>query len=394
MASLPRKFETWDYDKLDPLPLIGKIGILTHELIGDVMPEASIGIMRFFSLYRFLLSNMNVPAASLRLRITDDGVPIFSVSEMKKVLELVRSQAGTSFAGRLRRMSGGGGGAQHGGVEPTVAVRSSGTAAAAAAAAAAPNTGAGMPASPLDDDPSRSKFWDVFIRTRLYKLTKGLPPAFDAFAPIVFALYELEQIEVIGPLIGTALDSVTLGLPVLGKLMGTAFSKIVSLAPIPYAGPVGDIVAYFITLVFILISSTISISRKQFGTSFTLGLGALPIIGDPASDAALLFEKQVERYEFNRQKIIDSLEKISPHMATFFNYYTPSKKSKTGDPPMLDWDQVLTDLIKKMVDSVGIEKARALIPSTKGLPRNALKALGIEPTNNKGGRRRTRRLRR
>lgn len=391
MASVPN---SWNYDKPPMLPLFAKIGVLTTDLYNKQMPgpnPAGPGVARFFSLYWFLLNHLDTDPESLRLKITSGGAPVFTHEQLTAVLGAIRAQKDTSFAQRLLRMS------QHGG-SPTPAAGAATAPTAAAAAVAA----TGLPPSPLDDDPSRSKFWDIFIRTKLYKLTKNLPPAFDGLAPIIFALYGLEQIEVIGPLIASGLDSITLGLPILGKLMGTVLAKMVSLAPIPYAGPVGDVVAYFMSLVFIMLSATMSVSRKQFGTSFTVGVGAVPIIGDNLSDAALLFEKQVERYEFNKKKFLNSLEKVSPHTADFIDYWLPSKKEKTGPPVAFDSDMVLVDLMKTAVDTVGESDAVAMIPNPDAMPvasRNLVKnpvlkqELGTPSSAKKGGRRRTRRIR-
>jgi hypothetical protein len=451
MATLPNK---WNYNKPPIQPLFLKIGVLSTDLIGNVLPGSAHNMALFFSLYSFILHNIDVPAAELRQRITMDGKPLFTPEQMELILKTVNSQRESSFAKRLLRMTGGtsmiGGGpfssipklATVGSVTskfptgdsvipklPTVNVVSSAipklptlnsnatpTSAPTASSTASPITSpteanskaspsndSAMPQSPLDNDPSRSKFWDVFIRTRLYNLTKGLPPAFDGFAPIIFALYSLEQIEVLGPLIASALDSVTLGLPILGKLMGTALAKIISLAPIPYAGPVGDIAAYFICLVFIMLSATMSVSRKQFGTSFTVGVGAVPIIGDNLSDAALLFEKQVERYEFNKKKFLDSLDKVSPHTAEFIDYWLPSKTPKSGPPVVFDPDEVMLDVFKKLVTTEGEDKAMLSTPNPEILPVKARdlvsnpeykSKIGSKAPKKSGGRRRTRRLRR
>jgi hypothetical protein len=409
MAEKPSK---WDYNKPPMLPLFMKIGILSNDLVGNTLPGSAHNMALFFSLYSFILHNLDVPATELRRRITMDGKPLFTPEQMESVLQTIGSQRKSSFAQRLLRMTGGRRHSGGGGFVPklpsipklptvdsvTSAVVNS-VAPKTPTNAAPANSGA-MPPSPLDDDPSRSKFWDVFIRTRLYNLTKGLPPAFDGFAPIIFALYSLEQIEVLGPLIASALDTVTLGLPILGKLMGTALAKIVSLAPIPYAGPVGDIAAYFITLVFIMLSATMSVSRKQFGTSFTVGVGAVPVVGDNLSDAALLFEKQVERYEFNKKKFLDSLDKVSPHTAEFIDYWLPSKKPKSGPPIAFDPDEVMLDVFKKLVVTEGEDKAMMSTPYPDALPVKARELVSNPEykaqigSKKNGGRRRTRRLRR
>jgi hypothetical protein len=256
------------------------------------------------------------------------------------------------------------------------------------------NQAVGEQTAPPVDDPSRSKFWDVVISKRLYELTKGLPPGFDAFAPIIFALYGAEQIEIIGPLLATGFDSITLGLPILGKLLGTSFSKIVALAPIPYAGVVGDVVAYFVSLVFIMLSATMSVSRKQFGTSFTVGIGAVPVIGDNLSDAALLLEKQVERYENNKKKFLASLNKVTPHLANFLDYYLPGKEEKSGPPPPFTLDDLWLDLITKVAEKEEVKTVLDALPFPEEIPESVkAKARTIE-SNKSGGRRRTRRVRR
>lgn len=379
MASAPSK---WNYDRPPMLPLFLKIGILANDLYSSQLPpETALTLARFFSLYWFILCNLNVPDAELRMRITDNGLPIFKPVEMAEAIQQINAQADTPFARRLLAMTGIRY-AQAGG-KNTMTVAVPGTAAGTVPPATTPSEG--------DDDPSRSKFWDVFFRKRLYNLTKGLPPSFDTFAPIIFSLYGAEQIQIVGPLIASGLDTITLGLPILGKLLGTSFAKIVSLAPIPYAGPVGDIVAYFIALVFIMLSATMSVSRKQFGTSFTIGVGAVPVIGDNLSDAALLFEKQVERYEFNKKRLLGSLEEVSPHAAEFFNYYLPGAAPKTGPPPPFDWDMIFLDVLKKATEGQDTEAIVSALPFPKNLPLSVKEYVGEKK---KGGRRRTRKSRR
>jgi hypothetical protein len=403
MASLPAT--KWDYDSPPLTPLIAKIGVLTMDLHDGLLPGAEVGVMRFFSLYLYILCHLAArkPEETIRRSITDHGRPIFDSTQFAEVARAIKAQFGTDFAKQLLAMSGCG--SMVGGGEKTAAPAPKNASATNAAAAA---SGAKIPnntAAAADDDPSRSKFWDVFIRTRLYNLTKGLPPAFDSFAPIIFALYSLEQIEVLGPLIATGLDSITLGLPILGKLLGTTFSKIVALAPIPYAGPVGDIVAYLIALVFIMISVNISVSRKQFGTAFLVGIEAIPVFGGTIASAALLFEKQVERYEFNKKKVLDSLQKVSPHLSEALGSLLPDLKN-TGKPKeyiAVDWDTVMAEAIMKAIAEQGEMTTAKLIdpkelsPKSKALFKDpeARKQLGLDPLNAKrGGRRKTRRLRR
>jgi hypothetical protein len=355
MASLP----VWNYDKPPISPLIGKVGDLANNLYSSNIPGAKMGVSRFFSLYLFILQHRDLPSETLRQRILINGKPVFTPAEMENVLAQIKSQQGTSFAQRLLRT------AQKGGAGP---------------AGAAPNGKNGEAAK--DDNPSRSKFWDKFIRDLLYKVARYIPPSFDRLTPFIFALYGLEQIEIVGPLIATFLDSITLGLPTLGKLMGDSVSRLVLLAPVPYAGVVGNLASYFIGLLFIMISAVMSVSRKQFGTAFTVGIGAAPLIGDQLSDAALMFEKQVERYDYNKKKILASIEGISPHTADVVDYWTPSKEEiiKLGPPVIFDPNEALLDLLEKAVDDYGPETTMAIIDDPSILPPGADKVLGAAAT--------------
>lgn len=377
----------WDYNKPPILPLFDKIGNMAGDLYTKHFPDARAGIVRMLSLYGFILNHLYTPPQILQQLIVDKGIPIFSVQTVAEIQNKVRSQQNTAFARRIYKAAGPMRGGER---SPTAANTNSAAVNAAVASAAAPTED--------DKDPSRSKFWDVFIKKRLFDLTKGIPPAFDGFAPIIFGLYGLEQMEVIGPLIASFLDSLTLGLPVIGELMATTVGTFISLAPLPYAGFVGDLAAYFIGLIFVMISSVMSVSRRQFGTSFIVSLDAIPFIGEQVSDAALLFEKGYERYDFNKTKLLTSLDKVSPHMAAFLAYWAPSKEEKKGPPVVFDPDLVLLDLFKKVVDSQGEDVAMAMVINPTAMPDAARDYVSDKyksklGSNKKGGRRRTRRVR-
>jgi hypothetical protein len=376
MASKPM---IWDYDNPPFFPLAEKISTLAHDLYSKQIPGAKMGINRFFSLYAFLLQNLHVPPAELQTRIISQGAPIFDLRTLQSIMSTISTQQNTDFARRILQSKMSGGGAGSGGIHK--------------------NLSSGPPStSEFDKDPSRSKFWDVFIRRILFGITKNIPLNFDRFVPIVFMLYSLEQIEVLGPLIATFLDSITLGLPILGELLSTGMKTIVMLAPIPYAGFVGDLLAYFVSLIFIMISSTMSVSRKQFGTSFVVGLGAVPFIGEQVSDAALLFEKSVERYEFNKKKFLTSIGALSPHTAAVVDSWAPAKESRSGPYLLFDSDLALVDLFKKVVDTYGEDAAMASITDPSSLPIEAKNIVSdkykdlIGPKKI-GGRRRTRKIR-
>jgi hypothetical protein len=354
MAYLPIK---WDYDSPPIPPLVGKIGDLTHTLYSKQLPGSNQGVMRFFSLYWFILHHLDVPPARLRMMILNRGVPIFTDTQMVQVVDIVRSQLGTSVAQRFLQ------------IRP------------AAVGGAANNSSSSMDfakkvnqsspqsvASRVDNDPSRSKFWDKAIQKILYDVTKHIPPAFDGLTPIIFILYGLEQIEILGPLLATFFDTITIGLPTLAELVATTVKTFVSLAPIPYASFAGEFVAWFICFVFIMISATMSVSRKQFGTAFTVGLGAVPLYGEQVSDAALMFEKGMERYVFNKHKMIDSVGKVSPYMASFIDYWAPELDQNPGPPIYFDSDIFLLDLFKTAIKNHGEDVAVQMVLDPSSMP--------------------------
>jgi hypothetical protein len=382
MASLPN---SWNYNDPPLIPLVSKIGNLANNLYSKYIPHAGAGIVRFLSLYLFILRNLDVQPAVLRTRIVSDGRPIFTLEQMRANMETIQSQRDSPLARRLLGQVGG---------QKTEAPATSTSNNAPSAATAASAT-SNKAAEPVDDNPSRSKFWDIVIQNQIATASKYIPPTFNSLIPVIFVLYGLEQLELVGPLISTFLDSITLGLPILGELLGSTVATFISVAPVPYAGVVADVAAHLISMIFISISAVMSVSRKQFGTSFTVGLGALPLVGEQLSDAALLFEKQFERYEYNKKKILASVDKVSPHVAEVIDYWTPEKTEliKSGPPVLFDTDELILDVLEKSIAERGPEQTLSILGDTSGLPPAGVKMLAAA-TNKKGGRRYTRRIKR
>jgi len=367
MAYLPNK---WDYDSPPIPPLVDKIGELTHALYSKQLPGSNQGVMRFFSLYWFILHHLDVPPARLRMMIVNRGIPIFTDTQMAQVVDTVRSQLGTSVAQRFLKIR------SVAGMPPTVGGANNKLTSSLDSAkkvnesvpSSGPVTGDSSGASPFDDDPSRSKFWDKAIQKILYDVTKHIPPGFDGLAPIIFILYGLEQIEILGPLLATFFDTITIGLPTLAELVAASVKIFVSLAPIPYASFAGEFVAWFICFVFIMVSATMSVSRKQFGTAFTVGLRAVPLYGDKVSNTALKFEKGMERYIFNKHKMIDSVGRVSPYMASFIDYWAPELDQTPGPPIYFDSDLFLLDLFKTAIKNHGEDVAVQMVLDPSSMP--------------------------
>lgn len=405
MASRPN---IWNYDEPPLTPLVGKLGNLADGLYSTHIKDAKIGIDRFFSLYLYILQRLSMRPEELRLLILNKGEPIFSLDAMKSIMATIESQKSLSFAQRLLANAQVGGAPKNlsmgtAGLSSLTGIATKGIpkppiglSATNALASVTPQS-VPSPGGDEGDNPSTQKFWDIFIKKRLGdSLTSYVPTQKDQATPLVFSLYGLEQLEGIGPLISTFLDTVTLGLPTIGELLGIGAGTLIQLAPIPYAGIVADGAAYMISLLFVMISSIVSMSRKQFGTAFTVGLGAVPLIGDTLSDSALLFEKQYERYLFNKKRLLKSVDSVSPHMAEFLDYWAPDVVPKSGPPVTLDADGILTDLVTKSVGDHGIDRTRALLDASnmKALPAEARNMLTVG--NKKGGKRcrKTRRIKR
>ena len=341
----------WDYNDPPKSEFIEKMGFFTREMYAQSMPQSDINMMRFFSLYNFILNNLNVPAAELAPRIIQDGAPMFSVEEVAALQKKIGSQRNSPLAARLVP-------AQRGGTQ----------------------AGDGKE-SVLDSDPSRSKLFDRIVRTRMYPLVQKIPPAFDGFIPFVFFLYGLEQIEIIGPIVGTFLDSITLGLPILANAIKLAVKTGISLAPIPYAGFLGDIGAYFVGLLFLIIAFNMNVSRKMFGTAFKNGLEMVPMIGENLFQGAVTFETGFERYLRNKQRFVESVGKVSPHMAQFIEYWAPSDTPRTGDPVVFNPDKFELDLLHKAMESSDKATVASVLKDPKALGPEAAAELGIK----KGG---------
>ena len=282
------------------------------QLLGRHFPGIENEFQKHLSLWEFLTAHRNVPAANLRSRVLEDGKPVFTIDEMKAIMNIVHKSP---------KVSGGGGGRA--------------------------TTG-------TDADPSRSKFWDKFIHKITHPVTKHIPKSFDTLLWFFFILYNMEQMEIVGPMIATMLDTVTLSLPVIADLTGDVASSLVELAPIPYAGILGDVLGYGISLFFISIAVTMNTSRKHFGSAFKATLEAIPMIGDVLSEGAQSFEIAAERYLQNRNRTLGAIRNISPKAEKFLDYYVPDVNIKKGPAPPWDMPGMKIDVIEYGARKAGI----------------------------------------
>ena len=302
----------------------------------------------FFSLYKFLLKHADEDPKTLSLRITQKGKPMFSEADMRSVLKTIQKQRNSRLSTFLTGSRGGNGAAAPAAVAPAaVAPAAAAPAAPAAVAPAAVAIGA------EEEDPTRNKFWDKFMHKIGHPIQKAIPPSWDGVLWYLYILYHVEQMEFIGPMIGTALDTVTLSLPVAAELCKETLATMIALAPIPYASFVGDAVGYAVSLALISFAVLINASRKHFGSGFKASLEAIPIFGDVLMDAAQSVETGADRYLVARKKLLKNVDKVSPHAEDFLDYYTPDVKIKEGPAPKLDIPMIKAEVIQYAAEESG-----------------------------------------
>lgn len=178
----------------------------------------------------------------------------------------------------------------------------------------------------------RNKVWDAFLERVTRTWPDKFPPSWDGLLWYLFILHNLEQLEIIGPLISTLLDTVTLSLPTLADMAEDILSKLLLLAPIPYAGLAGEMLGYAVAVVFSLIAAGLSTSRRRYGDAMKAALEVVPVMGDVLAQGAQSFEIGAERYETNRAKFLESLGRVSPNAAAYFAHRFPTIATDAPSP--------------------------------------------------------------
>ena len=326
-------------------------------LMGKHFPGVQTNAEHFFSLYYYLLDNLNTPVAKLRGQITQNGEPIFSIKELKQILAILSTQKNTRLA-KYKIVKGG--------AAPTPATPTP---------APTPATPTPASASSVEDDPSRTKFWDKMIRKITYPISSRIPPSWDGVFWYLHFLYHMEKMDLVGPMISTSLDTVTLSLPVLADMAEEFASKAISLAPVPYASFLGDGLGYAISMIFISFAVVLNFSRKHFGSAFKVALEAVPVFGDTLAETSQGIETGAERYLNNREKILKSIDKVSPAAEDILDYYSPDVEIHNEPPPPISLNVIKQNVVEYVAEETGIDKAlNAVQDPTKALSAAASQA--------------------
>jgi hypothetical protein len=309
----------WEYNDPSVSKQEEQKGNVAKFILGNKFPQVNKDFERMFSLYRYLEDHTSKSDTALAAEITQNGKPLFTAAEIANM----RKRMKKPFLGN-----------QTGGV-----VNPGG------------KTG-------LDLDASRSKFWDRFIRRIVHPISSRIPSCLDGFMYYLFILYSLEQMDLIGPFISTGLDTITLSLPMFAEFAELGVEKLLMLAPIPYAGLIGEIAGMAVSIIFLLVAFNMNVSRKHFGTAFKNVLEMVPFIGDVLEDGATSFELGAERLLQQRERFQREISKVSPHAGNVYNYYVPDLAVREGNAPTFSVNRIQNDVENYVIKRTGIDEKK------------------------------------
>ena len=326
--------DTWNYDHL----IYDKVdkNILKHiaDLFDSKLPGFSEAVIKGLNLYKFLLKHMDIPIENLHKSITINGDPMFTIDDLDIIRTKLKSQSDIPFVKHILQKGG-----SSLPVPPTTA-----------------------PGHGLDDDPSRSKFWDKMIRKLTWPLAKHIPVCMNPFLEFMFILYNLEQHPQYGILISTYLDTITLSIPAVADLVSDMISKFggTFLGALPGGGSAANIIAMVIMAMFCAVGATLNVSRKHFGAAFKTALDGIPIIGEALSTGSIQIETGVERYLQNRDRVLNQIEPTMPRIAKFVEYWTPTPDIVEGPSPPMSIDVLKAEAGDAIERSTGMNVNTAL----------------------------------
>lgn len=342
--------DSWEWSHVQYSDKDAQLAHLTNYVLGNRFPGINTDVVAHFNLYRFLVKHVDEHPKQLAKRVTKHGLPIFSEADMTDILATIKRQKQYPYTRKLS--------AQTGGQAP----------------------------GPKELDASRNKFWDKLFRKVTYGISSKIPPSWDGVFWYIHILYHLEQVEILGPFLSVALDSITLSLPVMAEVTSGAVEKLMSLAPIPYAGVAGGVLGYALSLVFILLAMFLNTSRKHFGSSFKVGLEAIPIVGDAAALAAQSIETGADRFVGYKQKMVQSVQKVSPTAGNVVYSYVPDVNIHTETPPPLD-EGTFADVKKNIVaygeQQTGLDKVMDTLSNPANIAKTIQKAGARRPKTRK-----------
>jgi hypothetical protein len=150
---------------------------------------------------------------------------------------------------------------------------------------------------------------------RLVYFVRGWTPKFilnnvDSVTPFLFILRTFEHNEVVGPLLGVALDAVTSILPTIASTIQNLSPTIIGLLPLPEAGPVGALIGWAVSSLFTFLAMALHISRGHFGQAFIVSFLMIPFAGASLYSAAMSGERVLTRTADRRGRLIGTVRRL------------------------------------------------------------------------------------
>ena len=373
----------WEFNNVILEPPDQRARMLAEEATNFRFHKISYTLGKLANLYRFLDAHKNVSPVTLAGLVTEHGKPLFSPEDMNAIMKQIKSQHNTvpNIPQPPQR-----GGDQ---TPPPITLRDP--------------TKPGY--DPKDDmfgatqrpgyqePPHPVEFWeDVFHD--LYKAYEKSPfylhfsEKWDGIWWYFYIMYNLEHMDLFGPYISMALDSLTGSIPALGEAIevilhygaGIGGGILTAGLGIGPAAEGGTVIANIITGYMVTIGAIISISRKRTGDAFKLLLAGIPFdVGATLNMYANSIEKQYARYLVQRARIINTFKPV-PTLQTWLDYYVPEiGEDKGPPPPPITVDAIKQDLINTAMEKTGADKALAKLQDIQADPFGAAaKASGAD----------------
>ena len=181
---------------------------------------------------------------------------------------------------------------------------------------------------------------DNVIKKVINKAREYIPDAvkgpIDTITPFILIAKTAEELPALGPFISLWLDAATTALPVIATTIQNLSPEIIGFVPIPEAGPIGALIGWTISAIFVFLALVINISRGHFGEGFINAFLLVPFVGTSLHNAAIKGELFVAKSAMQRDRIIESAKSvpfIGSTISDVLNNYTPDLTSDGSTPP-------------------------------------------------------------
>ena len=183
--------------------------------------------------------------------------------------------------------------------------------------------------------PPPPEFFDKMFR----KITAWLPGLPTAAEPWVYILHNLEKDDAFGPPISISLDITSRILPTIATAIQTTTPALIGLVHLPGAGPVGLIIGWAISAIFIFIAVLMNLSRRKFGSAFVTSMDFIPIAGPALMKAAQDVDGTMARVSQRRAKLVESARRLfGEDVAKQVDSYIPDLTSEEPETPAVQVD--------------------------------------------------------